>query len=74
MLTELQIQEVQQELVKQGTPVRFLINGQATNIITGTKSPKGSNVIYHQVYWNFTKETSNKIATWINAKPIFDKD
>ena len=61
-------------MIKTGHPVRFLYNGQALDITTGTLASKGSNVIYHPVYWNFTKETSTKIAQWLGVKPAFDQE
>jgi hypothetical protein len=71
MLTPEQIEEVKREMIPNGVPVRFLINGCATNIVTGEQSPKGTNVIHHVVYWAFTRETAKKIADWIGAKPVF---
>jgi hypothetical protein len=71
MLTETQIAEVRSEMVKDGTPVRFQINGQTLNLTTGELQPKGINVLYQLVYWNFTKETSKKIAEWTGSKPVF---
>lgn len=72
-LTAEQIAEVKKEMIKTGHPVRFLFNGQALDITTGDLASKGSNVMYHPVYWNFTKETSKKIAQWLNVKPAFDE-
>lgn len=71
MLTEAQIAEVKSEMVKNGTPVRFQINGQTLNLTTGELQPRGINVLYQLVYWNFTKETAKKIAGWTNSKPVF---
>lgn len=82
-LTSEQIEEIKKEMVKwrycpeptsaDPCPVRFLIGGQCLNIETGNLQQKGINVIYQQVYWNFTKETSKKIAKWLGAKPVFDQ-
>jgi mannitol-1-phosphate/altronate dehydrogenase len=70
-LTTKQIEEIKQEVVDEGSPVRFLVNGQALEILSGDLLPKHTNIMYHPVYWNFTKETSKKIAKWLNAKPVF---
>ena len=70
-LTPDQSKEVQGELVKKGVPVRFLIGGQAIDIVSGKAASKGSNIMYHPVYWNFTKETAKKIAKWLGAKAVF---
>ena len=74
-LTEQQKTEIRQEMVswKFGIPCRFLSNGQSLNIITGELIPKGTNVIYHFVYWGFTRETANKIANWLGAKAVFSE-
>lgn len=73
-LTEEQIKEVQNEQVQDGVPVRFQINGQTLNIVTGDLQTRGINVMYQIVYWNFTKETSQKIANWLGAKAIFSEE
>lgn len=73
-LTEEQIKEVQNEQVQDGVPVRFQINGQTLNIVTGDLQARGINVMYQIVYWNFTKETSQKIANWLGAKAIFSEE
>jgi hypothetical protein len=72
-LTPEQFSEIKNEMVKDGHPVRFLYNGQALNITTGDLASKGSNVIYHPMYWNFSKATAKKIAKWLNVKPVFDQ-
>lgn len=72
-ITPKQAAEIKKELVQEGHPVRFLYNGQALDIIRGELASKGSNVIYHPVYFNFTKATSKKIATWLGVKPVFDQ-
>lgn len=74
-LTDEQITEARSEVVSanETKPCRFLINGQALNIVTGELCSKGSNVIYHTFYPNFTKETANKIAGWLGAKVVWSK-
>ena len=72
-MTPEQIAEVKAEMVANGLPVRFLVNGRALNLSTGELQQKGINVIHQMCYWNFTRETSKKIAKWLNATPIFDK-
>jgi hypothetical protein len=70
-LTREQIDEVKGELVSKGVPVRFLRGGRALQIETGQEASKGSNVMYHPVYWNFSKETSKKIGDWLGARVVF---
>jgi len=72
-LTQDQITELKKELVDDGVPVRFLLDGCALDITSGIKSTKRSNVMYHPTYWYFTKETAKKIADWLGAKPVWDK-
>jgi hypothetical protein len=73
-LNDDQIAVVRGEIVpadSPGRPVRFLLDGQALNIITGELCAKSTNVMYHPVYWYFTKETAEKIAEWLNVKAVF---
>jgi len=72
-LNDEQFHEVMAERVADGVPVRFLLNGGAVNIDTGEQHKRGTNVIYHPVYWIFTKETSRKIARMLGVKAVFDK-
>lgn len=72
-LTKSQIDEVAGELVQNGVPVRFMHNGCSLNISTGETTSKGCNVMYQQVYWKFTKETSKKIAKWLKVKAVFSE-
>lgn len=73
-LTESQIEELKKEAVTDGVGVRFLYKGQALGIQSGQLYPKGSNVIYHPIYFKFTKETAKKIARWLDARPVFYED
>jgi len=72
-LTPEQVKEIQKEMVRDGIPVRFMHGGQSLNITTGETVPKGTNVMYQIVYWNFPKETSQKIAKWLGVKAVFSK-
>ena len=72
-LTSEQIKEVQGEMVPKGVPVRFMSGGSSLNIVTGEKTTKGANVMHQIVYWNFSKETSKKIAKWLGVRASFDK-
>jgi hypothetical protein len=72
-LTEEQIEQVINELVPNGIPVRFLINGRNLNIETGELLSKNINVIHQIHYWKFSRDTSKKIAHWLGAKAIFSK-
>lgn len=73
MLTDQQIGELRDELVPDGVPVRFQIDGQTVNIFTGERQPKGINVIHQLHYWHFTRPTAEKIAQWLGAKAIFSE-
>ena len=70
-LTEEQIAHYQAALVNPGIPVRFLHNGGALNIITGQVQPRGINVIYQRVYWNFSRETASEIAKILGVRAVF---
>ena len=72
-LTRSQIEEVKKERVPNGVPVRFLHEGRCLIITTGDTMRKGTNVLLQQVYWNFTKETSKKIAKWLGVKAVFSE-
>jgi hypothetical protein len=72
-LTQAQKAEVKLETVKNGKPVRFMRLGCSLNINTGETTRPNCNIIHQYVYWNFTKETANKIAGWLNVKLVFDK-
>ena len=58
---------------KETLPVRFLKEGRAMELETGTLSSKGSNVMYHPVYWNFTPKTAAQIAKWTGTKALFSE-
>jgi hypothetical protein len=73
-LSKAQIDEIKKEMVKDGVPVRFLKNGLAFDILSGVPVSKGSSIMYHPVYWNFTKDTAKKIADWLGAKAVFSED
>lgn len=70
-LTPEEIAEIKLEMVQKGRPVRFQDGGQTISITTGEKQPKGINVIHQIHYWNFTEETSKKIAALTGTKPVF---
>ena len=74
-LTREQINEAKAEMVNasQTKPCRFMCNGQNLNICTGELLPKGTNVIDQLVYWQFTKETANKIAKWLDCKIVWSE-
>lgn len=72
MLTQEQKDELQEEMVKNGEPVRFLKDGCNLNLSTGQTMRKGVNVVHQIVYWNFTRETAKKIADWLGVKAVFD--
>lgn len=72
-LTKKQINEVIEERVPNGVPVRFMHNGCSLVITSGETTSKRCNVMYQQVYWNFTKETSKKIAKWLGVRTVFSE-
>lgn len=72
-LTTEQKAEVKKEMVMQGVPVRFMHEGSCVIINTGHKMKKGINVMHQQVYWNFSKKTSLKIAKWLRVKAVFSE-
>ena len=55
------------------TPVRFMADGCAVNILTGEKDPKGINVMHQTAYWRFDRETAKEIAVLTNTRPEFDR-
>tara|TARA_R100000700_G_C3090531_1_gene92101 strand:- start:15 stop:236 length:222 start_codon:yes stop_codon:yes gene_type:complete len=71
MLTQEQIQHFATRLTRNGTPVRFMIDGCSVNIETGARTPKGSNVMSQIVYWSFDRETAREIAKTIGARAVF---
>jgi hypothetical protein len=75
LLTEAQITELQAEMKpwRDATPCRFLMDGRAVKLETGELASKGSNVMYHPVYWNFTRVTAKKIAEWTKTKVVFSQ-
>lgn len=71
-LTPEQKEEIKAEMVPmgKGSPVRFKKDGGTLNISTG-EITKGGNVINQVAYWNFTKDTSKKIAKMLGARAVF---
>ena len=61
-LTDEQIRHFKAQMIKDGTPVRFLYRGHCLDITTGVLQHKGINVIYQRHYWNFAAETAKEIA------------
>ena len=74
-LTPEQVAEVKAELVpwRDTRPCRFLMDGQAMDLITGELASKGSNVMYHPVYWNLTADTAKKVTDWTGTKVVFSE-
>ena len=65
-LNEIQINEL--KIFKTSSkhkPFRLLTNGQAINITTGYLSDKGSNIIYHPVYWDRPKKFINQVLEYV---------
>jgi hypothetical protein len=74
-LTPEQVVEVKAELVswRETQPCRFLKGGQAMDLLSGDLASKGSNVMYHPVYWNLTADTAKKVAGWTGTKVVFSE-
>lgn len=72
-LNKQQIDHFTSKMINNGNPVRFQDNGQAVNVITGDKQPKGINIIHQHVYWNFDKKTAKEIAKITGTKAIFSE-
>jgi hypothetical protein len=70
-LSKEQIEKYKKKMVKNGTPARFLYNGQNLNIVTGETLKKGINVMHQLVYWNFDKATAKEIAKELGVKVEF---
>jgi len=51
-LTPDQLELLDQTLDKDAKPVRFLADGRCCNICTGDLCSKGSNIMYHPIYWD----------------------
>ncbi len=75
VLTDEQKAEIRNEMLPAMDPrirvVRFLVDGCNLQIGTGYLSPRGVNVLHQTCYWNFSEETSRKIAEWLGAKAVF---
>jgi len=72
-LTVEQIENVKNEMIPDGIPVRFIDDFCTVNVETGERyNDRGVNVIHKLHYWNFTKETAIKIAEWLGVKASFD--
>lgn len=59
------------EQVETGTPVVFLADGQAVDIVTGQLQPKETPSAERICYFNFTRETSLLIAKDTKTRPEF---
>ena len=56
-------------IVPEGTPVRFLHQGKALDILTGELH--GGNIIYQPVYWDFPPDLARNIADTLGVKAVF---
>lgn len=70
-LTGLEIIKFRERMIREGAPVRFLLNGCNFSIETGETMRKGANVIHQIVYWNFDRPTANEIAALTGTSPVF---
>ena len=64
-LNEKQLEQLDQHPEPNAEPFRVLANGQAVNIATGLCSSKGSNIIYHPVYWERPKEFIEQVLEFL---------
>lgn len=73
-LNEKQLKSLPQEINSKYPPCRFLANGQAVNICTGELCSKGSNILYHPIYWDRPKKFIKAVLEGLqknNPKIIF---
>jgi len=64
-LTADQLEILDQALDKNAKPVRFLADGKCCNICTGNLCSKGSNIMYHPVYWDRPKSFVNQVVRFL---------
>jgi len=65
-LNDNQIEELLKfELSTKHKPFRILAKGMAVNLSTGILSDKGSNILYHPVYWDRPKEFAKKAKEFL---------
>jgi len=67
-LTKAQIKKVVAAQKKDKAPnsaTRILIEGQAMNVETGQVASRGSNVMYHPVYWSMSSKTANMLLKFV---------
>lgn len=67
-LTKEQIQEINVITGGEDHPCRFTLNGCGYHPITGESCSKGSNVIYHPVFWKLSRKQGAKVAELTGAK------
>lgn len=75
LLTLIQVEYVRRHAVPaaQTLPCRFLKAGQAVDLLSGDMASKGSNVMYHPVYWNMTPKIAATVAGWTDTKVVFSE-
>ena len=64
-LNEKQLEQLDQHPESTAKPFRILADGHAVNITTGICCSKRSNIIYHPVYWDRSKEFRNQVLTFL---------
>ena len=64
-LFEDQLEALDQTTDLKAKPFRILADGCAMNICTGTTSSKGSNIMYHPVYWDRPKKFINQVLEYV---------
>jgi len=72
-LTTAQTEEIMQEMIENGVPVRFMHDGCSLNLLTGETIKRGTNVMNQIVYWNFSRKTAQKIAGWLGVRAAFSE-
>lgn len=58
------VEMAKQEKVR-NSATRILINGQAMNVTTGEVASRGSNVMYHPVYWDLNREAAKTMQQFV---------
>ncbi len=70
-LTEERRKYYKAQQIEDGVPVRFMEDGRSVRIETGENTKKGCNIIYHFMYWSFSRATALEIAKETGTKAVF---
>jgi len=61
-------------LPREKSSVRFIWNGQALNPVTGEVVSKGTNVMYHPVFWDMPKVVADEIGKQLGVRVDYQGD